>query len=375
MSVPGRTWPVVVIGAGQAGLATAFHLRRAGLDLATDVLLLDAEPEPGGSWQHMWRTLRLFSPPAYSSLPGWPMPASADPCPDAQHVVRYLRRYQARYEIVVRQAARVTEVRRAGGDEEFAVQATSPVGSLRLRARHVVSATGTWTRPFVPLVDGRERFAGRQLHSSAYRDPEEFAGARVVVVGGGNTGAQLVAELSLVSHTTWATLRPPRFLPDDVDGRRLFEIATARRRAIQAGAPADGGITGLGDIVAVEAVRRARERGAMTSVPMFTSMTRDGVVWPDRSRADADIVLWCTGFRPELRHLRTLPLHRDGTHPAVEGTTSLDMPRLHLVGYGDWTGPASATLIGVGGAAKAAAVSIATELGVSGDRQSSSSAR
>ncbi|SDO46718.1 NAD(P)-binding domain-containing protein [Lentzea jiangxiensis] len=128
----GKTLSAVV--GYQAGLAAAFHLRRAGIDH----VVLDAQPVPGGAWPHAWNSLRLFSVARHSSLPGWPMPPFPDGYPTA---------------------------------------------------RHVISATGTWWRPFRPLVDR----PGRQLHTADYRDPLEFPGRKVVVVGGGNSGAQIAA--------------------------------------------------------------------------------------------------------------------------------------------------------------------------------------
>lgn len=229
-------------------------------------------------------------------------------------------------------------------------------------ARGVVSATGTWGRPFVPHYPGRDHFAGRQLHSAQYRGPEEFAGRRVVIVGGGNTAAQLLAELSEVAETTWVTLRPPRFLPDDVDGRALFMVATARRRALDAGVADPGGVGSLGDVVMVPPVKAARDRGDLVAEPMFSRLTVTGIVWPDGRSQAADVILWCTGFRPDLTHLSTLVLRTASGHIATEGTRAVDEPRLHLIGYGDWTGPASATLIGVGRTAREAVTDMVTRL-------------
>ena len=198
-------------------------------------------------------------------------------------------------------------------------------------------------------------FAGTQLHSADYRSAHQYAGRRIVVVGGGNTGAQLLAELSLVADTTWVTLRPPRFLPDDVDGRLLFDVATARRRALDAGQTDTGGVASLGDVVMVPPVRAARDRGVLVARPMFDRLTRTGVAWSDGTQADVDVVVWCTGFRPDLGHVAPLGLARENGHPVTVGTRAPADPRVHLVGYGDWTGPASATLIGVGRTARDAA--------------------
>ncbi|CPT31200.1 Putative oxidoreductase [Mycobacteroides abscessus subsp. abscessus] len=335
---------VVVVGGGQAGLAAGYYLRRAGHHF----VILDDQPAPGGAWPHTWPSLRLFSPAQYASLPGWPMPPWKNGFPPASHVVDYLTAYEARYDLPIERPVRVSAIRRDGA--ELRVEAETRTW----RARRVISATGTWQQPFWPVYPGMRTFKGRQLHTVDYRTPAEFAGADVVVVGGGNSAAQLVAEISPVaSSTMWATLRPPRFLPDGVDGRALFEAASRRAIALAAGKPDPGGVAALGDIVMVPEVLAARDRGDLTPVSMFDRLTPDGVAWGERVH-HADVVLWATGFRPALSHLRPLRLRgQDGTVPTA-GTRALAEPRLHLLGYGDWTGPGSATILGVGRTAKSA---------------------
>ena len=342
---------VVVIGGGQAGLAVGWYLRRTGLSY----VILDEQAAPGGAWLHGWESLKLFSPARFSSLPGWLMPGGEDDYPSRGEVLAYLAGYERRYELPVRRPVRVDAVRRDG--EGFRVE----TGAGEWRARAVVSATGTWARPYIPDVPGREAFRGVQLHSAEYRSPEGFAGKRVLVVGGGNSGAQLLAELSAVAETTWVTLDEPRFLPDHVDGRYLFDQATARYRARQQGLP-EPEPAGLGDIVMVAPVREARGRGALRSVRPFTRFTETGVVWPDGREEAVDAVVWCTGFRPALEHLRPLGVIGADGRVAVEGTRSVAEPMLWLVGYGDWTGFASATLIGVGRGARATVEQVARAL-------------
>ncbi|MFI0511242.1 ArsO family NAD(P)H-dependent flavin-containing monooxygenase [Streptomyces sp. WSLK1-5] len=337
---------VVVIGGGQSGLAAGYHLRRLGLDF----VVLDAQTTPGGAWQHMWDSLHLFSPAAHSSLPGRLMPAqAAETYPDARHVVEYLADYEKRYKLPVERPVRVHGVHRDGG----LLRVETDSGTWRSRA--VISATGTWRRPFLPAIPGRGDFGGRQLHTVDYRSPRDFAGRRVIVVGGGNSGAQIAADLAHDTELTWVTRRPPRYLADDIDGRALFDAATARRRALDAGRTDTGGVASLGDIVAVPPVREARARGLLKADPMFTRLVPGGVEWADGTRAEADAVIWCTGFRPALSHLAPLRLRGRRGHIATTGTQAEDEPRLHLLGYGDWTGPASATLIGVGRPARDAA--------------------
>ena len=133
------------------------------------------------------------------------------------------------------------------------------------------------------------------------------------------------------------TLRPPQFLPDDVDGRALFEIATNRRRARAAGESDTGGVAGLGDIVMVDSVRKARERHVLAlprPIRRNSSSTAPAV---RRKPVDVDTIIWCTGFRPALHHLAPLGLRGpDGLIP-TDGTQATKEPRLHLIGYGDWT--------------------------------------
>ncbi|MEV6961973.1 ArsO family NAD(P)H-dependent flavin-containing monooxygenase [Streptomyces sp. NPDC051207] len=341
-----RRTQVVIVGGGQSGLAAGYHLRRLGVDF----VILDAQAEPGGAWQHAWDSLHLFSPAAYSSLPGRPMPVQAgEAYPDARHVVGYLTDYEHRYGLPVHRPVRVSGVHRDGGLLRV------ETGSGDWRAQAVISATGTWWRPFLPAVPGRSDFRGRQLHTVEYRNPRGFAGQRVVVVGGGNSGAQIAADLAYDTELTWVTQRPPRFLADDIDGRALFDAASARRRALEEGRADTGGVASLGDIVAVPPVREARDAGLLKASPMFTRLDRDGVAWAEGTRAPADAVIWCTGFRPALSHLAPLGLRGPRGHIATAGTRAVDEPRLHLLGYGDWTGPASATLIGVGRPARDAA--------------------
>ncbi|MFB8080185.1 ArsO family NAD(P)H-dependent flavin-containing monooxygenase [Streptomyces sp. NPDC056013] len=345
-----ETVDVVVIGGGQAGLAAGYHLRRAGLAF----VILDADPAPGGAWQHTWDSLHLFSPAAFSSLPGRLMPPQpGETYPDAAHVVTYLADYEQRYDLPVRRPVRVEAVHRGGAF----LRVDTNAGAWRARA--VISASGTWSRPFIPAVPGRTEFRGAQLHTVEYQRPADFAGQRVVVVGGGNSGAQIAADLARDTTLTWVTLREPRYLADDIDGRALFDAATARRRALDEGRTDTGGVASLGDIVAVPPVRAARDAGLLKAQPMFTRLTQTGVQWADGTRTDADAVVWCTGFRPALSHLAPLGLRGPRGHVPTTGTQAVDEPRLYLLGYGDWTGPASATLIGVGRPAREAVRQIA----------------
>ncbi|ALS58568.1 ArsO family NAD(P)H-dependent flavin-containing monooxygenase [Pandoraea norimbergensis] len=349
-----RTVDTLVIGGGQSALATAYFLRR----WQVDHVLLDDQPEAGGAWQRAWPSLRLFSPAQWSSLPGWPMPGGERHYPSRDEVVAYLRAYETRYGVPVERPVRVERVVREPGGSALQVETDRGAWS----AKTVISATGSWRSPHIPAYPGQALFRGRQWHSADYRDVGDLRGARVLVIGGGNSGAQIFAELSSMCDATWVTLAPPEYLPDDVDGRVLFEQATARWQASQRGLPDPFPDSGLGRIVMVPPVREARERGVLKAVRPFERFVDDGVVWTDGTRTQVDAVIWCTGFRPALGHLAGLGLTDDDGRIRVDGTRAIDEPRLWLVGYGEWTGYASATLIGVMRSARATVQEVVTRL-------------
>jgi cation diffusion facilitator CzcD-associated flavoprotein CzcO len=356
-------WPhvvdVAVIGGGQSALAVGYYLRRTGLRFT----LIDDQQAPGGAWQQTWPSLRLFSPAQWSSLPGWLMPrdqTAGDDYPTRDRTIAYLSAYEARYALPTLRPFHVDAVRRDG--DRFRIE----VDGKSLSARAVVSATGTWANPYTPSLPGQSAFTGTVIHSARYRGPGEFAGRRVVVVGAGNSAAQIVAELSAHADVTWATLAPPTFLPDEIDGRYLFEQATARHRAIQEGRTPDPPRS-LGDIVAVASVRDARARGVLNAVPMFERFSPSGVVWPDGREEHIDALIFATGFRPALSHLEPLGVVEPNGRVEIraEGSRarSVKEPGLWLVGYGEWTGFASATLIGVGRSARAVVDEIVRDYG------------
>lgn len=332
-----RKLDVVVIGGGQSALTVAYFLKRTGLSY----VLLDAEPAPGGAWRHAWDSLRLFSPSAWSSIAGWPMPAVADGTPSRDDVIDYLTQYERRYDFPIRRSTRVTHVEKI--DDGLRIFSDD----CSWDAKAVISATGNWSRPVIPAYPGQALFKGQQLHSGQYVGPTGFEGKTVLVVGGGNSGAQIYAEVSKVSQAVWVTQEPPQFLPDEVDGRALFERATARLKALQAGLEPPQAQGGLGDIVMVPSVKEARDRRVLNSVRPFVQFTPTGVVWPSGSETKVDAVIWCTGFSPALGHLKSLGIVGEDNRVAVTENRSVDCPNLWLVGYGDWTGLASATLIGV----------------------------
>lgn len=330
-----------MIGAGQAGIACGRLLSRTDLDY----LIVDAEEGPGGAWRHTWDSLRLFSPAFWSSLPGMIMPGGREYYPRREEVLEYFTEYERRYDLRIARPVRVTAVQRSSSSDRLIAE--TDAGNIEARA--VISSTGTWREQHIPDHPCRETFRGIQIHSAHYRSPKEFRNKRVLVVGGGNSGAQIMAELSLVADATWVTRREPQFLPDDVDGRHLFDRATQKYQAREQGLDPDAVVDDLlGSIVMVPSVREARDRGDLEAVRPFECFTEHGVIWPDGTEEKIDAVIWCTGFRPALSHLEPLGVIEANGRVRVEGTRSLVEPRLWLVGYGEWTGFASATIIGVG---------------------------
>jgi putative flavoprotein involved in K+ transport len=350
----GTKYDVVIIGGGQAGLSVAYYLRRSDLSF----VILDGQPRPGGAWLHGWDSLRLFSPAQWSSIPGWLFPGKPDRYPTRDEVISYLTQYEERYKLPVIRPVRVDTVRHEGDDFSLATSKGS------YTACAVVSATGSWQNPYIPEYPGRDEFEGVQIHSAHYRSPAEFDGKTVLIIGAGNSGAQIMAELALRTEAIWVTLEEPQYLPDHVDGRILFDRASEQYRSLTQGdgktSPKSSDL--LGHIVMVAPVREARDRDVLHSRRPFERFTRTGVVWPDGSEMPIDAVIWCTGFRPALEHLRPLGVINEKGRVDVEGNRSVKEQRLWLVGYGNWTGFASATLVGVGRTARAISAEIESEL-------------
>ena len=335
---------MVVVGAGQAGLSAAYGLRRAGLEPGRQFVVLDGEDGPGGAWRHRWPTLRVDRAHRISDLPGLPFQPADPTLPAAQVVPAYFDAYERVFDLRVRRPVRVGEVRDAAPDLLVETEA----GTWRTRA--LINATGTWTRPFRPHYPGAETFRGRQRHTVDYRGPEDFAGKRAVVVGGGTSAVQLLMEIAPVAaETTWVTRRPPVFHEGPFD-EELGRAAVARvEERVRAGLPPQSvvGVTGL---ALTPEVRAARESGVLHRLPMFERITPDGVAWADGTTAGADVILWATGWRAALGHLAPLRLRGPGGGIAMDGTRVRSDPRIHLVGYGP-----SASTIGANRAGRAAA--------------------
>ena len=314
-----------MIGAGQAGLSSAYHLRRTG---CADFVVLDADDGPGGAWQHRWPSLRLGAVHGIHDLPGLELAEHDGARPAAEVVPEYFARYERTFELPVLRPVRVRSV---SHDAHGRFLVRTSAGDWRARA--VINATGTWRRPFWPHYPGRGSFGGRQLHTADFRGAEEFRDQRVIVVGGGISAVEHLGDLAGVATTTWVTRRPPRFTGAEFsreNGRAA--VAEAERRARE-GEPT-GSVVSLTGLPLTPGTRRARDTGALQRWPMFERLTPTGAAWSDGTAITADAVLWATGFRPDVEHLAPLGLREPGGGIRVEDTRAVREPLLHLVGYG-----------------------------------------
>ncbi|MGW3666107.1 NAD(P)-binding domain-containing protein [Streptomyces sp. NPDC005141] len=342
--VRAREVDVVVIGAGQAGLAGAFHLRRTGFEPGRDFVVLDHAPRPGGAWQFRWPSLTYGKVHGMHSLPGMEL-TGADPArPSSEVVSEYFAAYERAFDLRVRRPVDVSAVRQGPGGRLLV-----ETGDGTWSTRALINATGTWDRPFWPRYPGQETFRGRQLHTAQYPGPEEFAGQRVVVVGGGASGTQHLMEIAAhASATTWVTRSAPVFREGPFTeefGRAAVALVEER---VRQGLPPRSVVSVTG-LPLNDTIRQALADGVLERRPMFDRITPDGVEWADGRRLDADVILWATGFRAAIDHLAPLRLRERGGGIRVEGTRVVADPRIHLVGYGP-----SASTIGANRAGRAA---------------------
>lgn len=344
-----RDVDVLVIGAGQAGLAAAHELHRSGMRGYADgtaitgtYQVIDAEVRPGGAWQHRWPTLTMATVNDIADLPGLKVgPFDGDDL--AAHVIPdYFTTYEETFDFPILRPALVHSVRRHDG---YRVSTTG--GTWQARA--IINCTGTWTRPFVPYYPGQESFAGVQLHTQDYRGPAQFERHRVAVVGGGISATQHLAEIAPgAKATAWFTRREPRWV--DTGGRlqsgRAVEAAV-RARVEQGLRPLS--VVEATGLLVTDAVREARAAGVFDRRPMFTRIEPDGLVQENGKLWRADMILWATGFRSELRHLAPLRLRTRDGGIMMRGTAVAGEPTIHLLGYG----PTASTIGARWGARKA----------------------
>lgn len=341
----------LVIGAGQAGLSSSYHLRRRGIDH----LVLDADDAPGGAWQHRWDALTMADVHRVADLPDAPVPPAAGPERANEFVPAYFAAYERAHDLPVVRPVRVDHVR---DDDGLLVVETD---DRAWRTRTLVNATGTWRRPFVPRYPGMEVFEGEQLHTVDYPRPEHFRGRRVLVVGGGASAVQFLGALRPITDTLWVTRREPVWRTGEFDpeaGREAVAMVTER---VRQGLPPRSVVSVTGLMLRPQEAE-AERLGAYHRLPMFEHVERDGVRWADGRFEPVDVILWATGFRPDVEHLA--PLHLRSPRGGIQLGDTLDTsvtavadPRVQMVGYGP-----SASTIGANRAGRVAARAVARRL-------------
>lgn len=342
----------VVIGAGQAGLSTSFHLQRRGVRH----VVLDSNDRAGGAWQHRWDALTMNDVHRVADLPGQPLPDAVGAERANTFVPAYFADYEERHGLPVVRPVDVRSVR----DEDGLLRVEAADGRT-WRARTLVNATGTWRRPFIPHYPGIRTFAGEQLHTVDYPGLEAFRGRRVLVVGGGASAVQFLGALRPVTDTVWVTRREPVWRAGgfgEVEGREAVALVEER---VRRGLPPRSVVSVTGLMLRPQEQEAAR-LGAYHRRPMFQRIEPDGVRWADGTFEPVDVILWATGFRPDIDHLAPLRLRSPyggiqlGDTPAT-ATTSVVDPRVQLVGYGP-----SASTIGANRAGRVAARAVARRL-------------
>jgi putative flavoprotein involved in K+ transport len=324
---------VIVIGAGQAGLAIGWHLRRQDVRF----LILDGAHEIGHSWRTRWDSLRLFSPAQYDNLPGMDFPAPADSYPTKDQVADYLSAYAQEFELPVLLSCTVARLERHAG--RFLVHTSQGT----LQTRQVVVATGPFQRPVIPAVAAGLPPEVVQLHSADYRNPAQLPDAPVVVVGAGNSGLQIAAELAASREVSVAIGAESLHLPQRVLGRDLFWWLT-RLGVITR--PADSFLArrmrSRGDLV-IGSSTKALVRAGVRLRPRVVSASADGLTYADGTTGHAGAVVWATGFRNDYSWIDVPGLVRDGRVEHKRGVT--EIPGLYFLGL-PWQHPRGSALLG-----------------------------
>jgi putative flavoprotein involved in K+ transport len=335
----------VVIGGSQAGLATGYHLRKRGLPF----VILDENERIGDAWRKRWDSLRLFTPGRYDALPGMPFPGSPSAYPSKDETADYLEAYARRFELPVRTGLRVVKLAKTGDGFEVIS------GRHRLVATNVVVATGAYHAPRIPTFARELDQSIVQLHSSGYRNRSQIRAGGVLVVGAGNSGAEIALELA-PHHPTW------------LSGRDTGQEPT------RAGSPADRLFTPFMWFMATRVLtvrtplgRRVRDhffdppRGiplgrvrrqdfaaaGVQRVPRVTGVKDGFPVLEDGRVLRVANVVWCTGFTPDYGWMDiALPAH-NGIPRHDRGIVGA-CPRLYIVGLPFLYSLSSLLLGGVG---------------------------
>ncbi|WP_219825653.1 flavin-containing monooxygenase [Nonomuraea typhae] len=335
---------IIVIGAGQAGLAAGRELRLAG----HEVLLLEARSRLGETWRHRWDSLRLFTPARFSALPGLPFPAAPGHYPDKDEVAAYLEVYAAHFGLPIRLGSPVTRLRRTA-DGLFEVQ----VGRVddRFTASGVLVATGPFQRPHVPDLALPETITG--LHSSAYRGPAQLPDGPVLVAGAGNSGVQIAAELAATRTVTLAAGGRQAVAPQRVMGADIFTWLSLSGLVRAPVSGAVGRWMRKRDPLIGMGPRHLRRRGVRVT-GRVVSVDGRFVRTADGQRLAPAVVIWATGYRSDYSWLQVagalsdgLPVHEEGVSP-IPGLVYAGLPFQRSRGSAllGWVGEDVARVVG-----------------------------
>lgn len=305
---------VLVIGAGQAGLAMGQALARETLDF----LIVDAAGEIGESWRSRWDSLRLFTPAQYDALPGMPFPAAKDTYPTKDDVAGYLAAYAERFTLPVRLNVQITSVRRQKGHY------VATVGGETVEAERIVVATGPFQTPFTPAVANEVDGTVTQLHSAAYRRPADMPTGPVLVVGGANSGCQIARELARSRRVHLAVgdrvpALPQRLLSKDLwwwgskVGLSSLTIESKLGRRLSQRDP----------VIGASPRALARRHGVQLH-PRVESVAGPKVRFADGTSVEPEGIVWATGFHQAYQWIEVpgvldeagKPLHRRGVTSA-----------------------------------------------------------
>ncbi|MDR7128132.1 thioredoxin reductase [Algoriphagus sp. 4150] len=341
---------IAIIGAGQAGLSAGYHLKKMGLEIGSDFIMLDGARQAGGAWQSRWDSLTLSTVNRIHDLPGMSFEetfAIGESDVQANSAVpHYFDLYEKKFGLQVYRPVKVEKVYLQ--ENRFFIDTSSTAFS----ALGIINATGTWESPYIPEYPGAALFEGEQLHTRDFKDADYFRGKHVIVVGGGISAIQLLDQISKVTSTTWVTRRPPEFRKVPFDERAgSMAVALVEERVRKGLLPQSVvSVTGLPFTPEIEAMEK---RGVLTRFPMFSEITKNGVKWEDGRETNADVILWNTGFRWPLSHLDSVVPREESGGIKMSGRLATEVakePRIHLVGYGP-----SASTIGANRAGGAAA--------------------
>lgn len=311
----------VVIGAGQAGLSVGYHLARRGIPF----VILESNDRIGDTWRRRWDSLRLFTPAQFDGLVGMPFPAPAHSFPTKNEMADYLEAYAARFNLPVRTGIKVTKVTKEGG--KYIVFADN----LRFEADQVVVAMATFQQRRVPPFASELDATIVQLHSSEYRNLSQLRDGGVLVVGAGNSGAEIAIEAARGGHATWISGRDTGHVPFRITGlaARLILFRLVLRvlfhRVLTVATPIGRRVRGKmlhagGPLIRVRPQDLAK--AAIQRVPR-TAMVKNGrPVLEDGRVLNVANVVWCTGFHPGFSWIDLPVLDEHGQPRHLRGVTS-----------------------------------------------------